>query len=481
MGKVDGFLKYERSLSPKRPVSERLKDFCEIVKPLLTDDIRKQGARCMDCGIPFCHAMGCPISNLIPEWNDAVYHGQWHEAYERLSLTNNLPEVTGRVCPAPCETACTLAINSAPVTIEQIELAIIEKAFSEGWVKPKPPTHETGKKIAIIGSGPAGLVSAQQLRRMGHSVTLFEKAPKIGGLLRYGIPDFKLEKWVLDRRLEQMKAEGVRFETNIEAGVTVTAENLKKNFDSILLTMGAGTPRDLQVPGRELSGIHYALEFLTLSNKAISGEIEPNQIISAKGKTVLVIGGGDTGSDCVGTANRQGAKKVYQVEILPKPLEWNKPWNPEWPNWPKILRTSTSHEEGCERDWSVTAKKITGKDGRVHEVHFVRVEWNLDKATGQYAMKEILGSEFVLQVDLVLLAMGFTHVEHAKFLTELGVQFDARGHVQTNGYYGSTAAGVFAAGDAVRGASLVVWAIQQGRQAAEAVDAYLLAGSKRLL
>lgn len=479
MGKADGFLKYERNLSPKRPVSERLKDYQEITKPLLTEEIHNQGARCMDCGIPFCHALGCPISNLIPEWNDAVYRGQWHEAYERLSLTNNLPEITGRVCPAPCETACTLGINTAPVTIEQIELAIIEKAFAEGWVKPQPPAKETGKKVAIIGSGPAGLASAQQLRRMGHSVTLFEKASKMGGLLRYGIPDFKLEKWVLDRRLKQMQEEGVRFETNTEAGVAITAAELKKNFDAILLTMGAGTPRDLQVPGRELSGIHYALEFLTLSNKAISGEIQKEQIISAKGKNILVIGGGDTGSDCVGTSNRQGAKKVYQVEILPKPIEWTKPWNPEWPNWPKILRTSTSHEEGCQRDWSVTAKKITGKDGKVHEVQFARVEWSLNKATGQYSMKEIPGSEFVLQVDLVLLAMGFVHVEHAKWLAELGVQFDARGNVQTNGQYLSTVPGVFAAGDVVRGASLVVWAIQQGRQAAKAVDAYLLANAGR--
>ena len=473
MGKSDGFLEYKRSLSPRRPIPERLKDYQEISKPLLGDEIRKQGARCMDCGIPFCHALGCPVCNLIPEWNDAVYRAQWHEAFERLSLTNNLPEVTGRVCPAPCETACTLAINCAPVTIEQIELSIIEKAFAEGWVKPRPPAEETGKKIAVVGSGPAGLVAAQQLRRAGHSVTLFEKSSKIGGLLRFGIPDFKLEKWVLDRRIEQMKAEGVRFKVNVDVGVSISAEELQKDFDVILLTMGAGVPRDLKVPGHELSGVHYAMEFLTLSNKAISGEIKTDQLISAKGKTVLVIGGGDTGSDCVGTSNRQGAKKVYQFEILPKPREWKEPWNPSWPDWPSILRTSTSHEEGCERDWSITTKKITGKNEKVHEVHCARVEWEFDKTTGQYSMKEIPGSAFVLQVDLVLLAMGFVHVEHSKLLVDLGVQFDARGNIQTNGAYMSTVPGVFAAGDAVRGASLVVWSISQGRQAAQAVHSHL--------
>ena len=473
MGKAEGFLEYKRSLAAKRPCAERLKDYKEITQPLLTEEIHKQGARCMDCGIPFCHALGCPVYNLIPEWNDAVYKGLWHDAYERLSLTNNLPEITGRVCPAPCEAACTLAINEAPVTIEQIELSVIEKAFAEGWVKPKPPAKETGKKIAVVGSGPAGLAAAQQLRRMGHRVTLYEKSSKLGGLLRFGIPDFKLEKWVLDRRIEQMKAEGVRFETNVEVGATISAGELKKKHDVILLTMGAGAPRDLKVPGRELAGVHYAMEFLTLSNKSVSGEIKPDQVISAKGKTVLVIGGGDTGSDCVGTSNRQGAKKVYQFEILPKPKEWKEPWNPSWPHWPLILRTSTSHEEGCERDWAITTRKITGKDGKIHEVHCARVAWSLDKASGQYSMKELPGSEFVLQADLVLLAMGFVHVEHSKFLADLGVQFDARGNVQTNDNFMSTAPGVFAAGDTVRGASLVVWAISQGRQAAQAIDVFL--------
>ena len=473
MGKSDGFLEYKRGLSPKRPVQERLKDYKEIAPPLFGEEILKQGARCMDCGIPFCHALGCPVSNLIPEWNDAVYRGQWHEAYERLSLTNNLPEVTGRVCPAPCETACTLAINQAPVTIEQIELSIIEKAFAEGWVKPQPPAKETGKKIAVVGSGPAGLASAQQLRRAGHSVTLFEKSSGIGGLLRFGIPDFKLEKWVLDRRIEQMKAEGVRFEMNVDVGTALSAKKLKKDFDVVLLTMGAGAPRDLKVPGRELSGVHFAMDFLTLSNKTVSGEIKTAPLISAKGKTVLVIGGGDTGSDCVGTSNRQGAKKVYQFEILPKPQEWKEPWNASWPNWPLILRTSTSHEEGCERDWAITTKEFKGKDGKVREVHCARVEWARDKTSGQYSMKEVPGSAFVLQADLVLLAMGFVHVEHSKLLTDLGVQFDSRGNIQTDKNYMSSVPSVFAAGDAVRGASLVVWAINQGRQAAQAVDTFL--------
>lgn len=473
MGKPDGFLEVQRILSAKRPVSQRLTDYQEITKPVWGEEIRHQGARCMDCGIPFCHALGCPISNLIPEWNDAVYRGLWRDAFERLAMTNSLPEVTGRVCPAPCEAACTLSINSAPVTIEQIELSIIERAFSEGWVKPRPPVRETGKSVAVVGSGPAGLSAAQQLRRMGHRVVVFERSSKIGGILRFGIPEFKLEKWVLDRRIDQMKVEGVLFEPNVDVGVSVPVEELKKDFDVLLLTMGAGVPRDLNVPGRELSGIHFALEFLTLSNKAVSGEIEADGIVSAQDKVALVIGGGDTGSDCVGTANRQGAKKVYQVEILPRPREWKEPWNPSWPNWPSILRTSTSHEEGCERDWSIVTKGFAGVDGKVREVACARVVWNLDPLTGQYAMKEIPGSEFVLLADLVILAMGFVHVEHCKFLTDLNVQFDTRGNVQTDAAYMTSVPGVFAAGDTVRGASLVVWAIAQGQQAAQSIDSFL--------
>lgn len=473
MGQTDGFLKFDRVTVSRRAATERLKDYKEIVAPLLTDEIHRQGARCMDCGIPFCHAMGCPIHNLIPEWNDAIYRGRWEEAYERLAMTNNLPEVTGRVCPAPCEAACTLAINSAPVTIEQIELAIIEKAFVEGWVKPCPPQRKSGKKIAIIGSGPSGLSSAQQLCRLGHQVTLFERSSRIGGILRFGIPDFKLEKWVLDRRMEQMTAEGVEFRAGVNVGCDISAVDLRKNYDVILLTMGAGEPRNLQVPGRGLQGVHFAMDFLTRSNKFVSGEISEKDLISAKGKTVLVIGGGDTGSDCVGTSNRQGAKKVYQFEILSKPREWKEAWNPVWPNWPQILRTSTSHEEGCERDWAITTKEFIGNNGRLSAVRCARVEWQKDRATGSFSMKELPGSEFTLQAELVLLAMGFVHVEHSPFLKELGVQWDARGNIQTNGNFMSSVPGVFAAGDTVRGASLVVWAIRQGRQAAQAIDTFL--------
>lgn len=479
MGKADGFLEYQRKLATKRPAKERVKDYKEISGPLVSEELQKQGARCMDCGIPYCHAMGCPVYNLIPEWNDAVYRGLWKDAYERLSLTNNLPEVTGRVCPAPCEAACTLSINEAPVTIEQIELSVIEKAFTEGWVKPQPPKTETGKKVAVVGSGPAGISAAQQLRRQGHKVTLFEKSSKIGGLLRFGIPDFKLEKWVLDRRLDQMRNEGVEFRTEVNVGVDISAAQLKKDFDIIVLTMGAGEPRDLKVPGRELNGIHFAMDFLTRSNKFIGGEIPETGLISAKGKKVLVIGGGDTGSDCVGTSNRQGAKKVLQYEILPKPREWKNPWNPVWPNWPQILRTSTSHEEGCERDWAITTKEFIGKDGKVQEALCARVEWSVDKATGRYVMKEVSGSEFKVPVDLVLLAMGFVHVEHGKLLTDLGVKLDARGNVAVDENFMTSVPGVFAAGDTARGASLVVWAISQGRTAAKGVDTYLWAQPSR--
>jgi glutamate synthase (NADPH/NADH) small chain len=473
MGKASGFLDYNRVTGKYLPVEERLKNYNEFTIQLPAEELKTQGARCMDCGIPYCHAMGCPVYNLIPEWNDAVYKGDWREAMLRLELTNNLPEITGRICPAPCETACTLSYNSAPVTIKQIELSIIEKAWKEGYIVPRPPMRETGKKVAIIGSGPAGLAAAQQLRRMGHSVTLFEKAQKLGGILRYGIPDFKLEKWVIDRRVEQMQAEGVQFATNVIIGEDISARYLKRTFDVILLTMGAGEPRDLNVPGRGLDGIHYAMDYLTQSNRLVSGELsKEQQTINAKNKTVLVIGGGDTGSDCVGTANRQGAKKVYQYEIMPKPQVWTDSTNPNWPYWPNILRTSSSHDEGCERDWSITTRNFSSTTTQVQEGHFARVEWKKD-ASGQMKMVEIPGSEFSLKVDLVLLAMGFVHVQHSKLLEDLAIEFDNRGNIKSSGGYSTSADGVFTAGDAGTGASLVVRAIFHGRESAKQIDEYL--------
>jgi glutamate synthase (NADPH/NADH) small chain len=472
MGKATGFLEIERAGMTYRPVNQRLTDWKEFVSPRPTDELTRQGARCMDCGIPFCHGMGCPVLNLIPEWNDMVCRGKWREAYQRLELTNNLPEITGRICPAPCEASCTLSINSASVTIKQIELAIIERAFAEGWVVARPPTAETGKRVAVIGSGPAGLAAAQQLRRMGHAVTLFEKSNKIGGILRYGIPDFKLEKWVIDRRIDQMQQEGVRFETGVIVGEDLSVRYMRRSFDAIVLTLGAGEPRDLHVPGRGLEGIHFAMDFLSRSNMVRGGEIPEHQGISAKGKTVLVIGGGDTGADCVGTSNRQGARKVYQYEIMPKPPVWESASNPNWPNWPNVLRTSSSHEEGCERDWSITTKQFNGRDVRVESGTFARVEWKTDPATKRQSMVEVAGSEFTLKVDLVLLAMGFVHVQHSKLCDDLGALYDDRGNLRTTDY-ATTAPGVFAAGDADTGASLVVRAIYHGREAARAVDAFL--------
>jgi glutamate synthase (NADPH/NADH) small chain len=471
MGKATGFLDFERKGVAYRPVEERMTHYREFTVLQPADELMRQGGRCMDCGIPFCHTSGCPVYNLIPEWNDLVWRNRWREAWERLELTNNLPEITGRICPAPCETSCTCAINGPAVTIKQIELAIIERAFAEGWVVPRPPAFETGKRVAVIGSGPAGLAAAQQLRRMGHRVTVFEKADRIGGILRYGVPDFKLEKQVLDRRIEQMQAEGVTFETNVSVGEDLSARYVRRMFDVILLTMGAGAPRDLQVPGRGLEGIHFAMPYLTQSNRHVAGLVTKEEIVWAQNKTVLVIGGGDTGADCVGTANRQGAKKVYQFEIMPKPREWNEPWNPEWPAWPQIMRTSSSHEEGCERDFSIVTKEFTGRGVHVEQGHFVRVEWKKN-TRGRMEMQEIPDSEFALNVDLVLLAMGFLHVEHSKLLEDLGAEVDDRGNVRCVDY-ATTAPGVYAAGDAGIGASLVVRAIWHGRKAAEAIDAGL--------
>ncbi|MBN1575098.1 MAG: glutamate synthase subunit beta [Chitinispirillaceae bacterium] len=475
MGKFTGFLDYPRIAGTYRPVEERIGHYREFTVAPDEETLRQQGARCMDCGIPYCHAIGCPLYNLIPEWNDAIYKGDWREALVRLEATNNLPEITGRICPAPCETSCTLSINGAPVTIKQIELAIIERGFKKGWVVPRPPRIETGRRVAVVGSGPAGLAAAQQLRRAGHTVTLFEQSEKAGGLLRYGIPDFKLEKWVIDRRIEQMRAEGVRFETNVVIGEDISARYLKKTFDVILLALGAGEPRDLQVPGRGLEGIHFAGDYLTQSNRCIAGEIgDHERRISAKDKTVLVIGGGDTGSDCVGTANRQGARKIYQFEIMPKPLEWKEAFNPNWPFWPTILRTSSSHEEGCERDWNILTKQFTGKDIRVEEGHFARVEWQPQSDGKPSKMVELSGSGFTLKIDLVLLAMGFLHVRHNKLLEDLEVTFDSRSNIAYNDQYATSSPVVFTAGDAGMGASLVVRSIFQGREAAKAIDNYFL-------
>ena len=467
MGKATGFLEFSRTNPGYQPVEERTKHFKEFTAMLPEDEMKKQGGRCMDCGIPYCHSMGCPVYNLIPEWNDLVFEGQWEEAWKRLELTNTLPEVTGRICPAPCEPSCTLSINDPPVSIRHIELQIVEKAFANGWVKPFPPKFETGKKVAVVGSGPSGLAAAQQLRRMGHAVTLFEKDETIGGILRLGIPDFKLEKHILDRRIDQMKAEGIVFKTGVNVGTDITAAQMKKDFDGIILTMGAGEPRDLKVEGRELNGAHFAMEFLIDQNRTISGAKKIEETISANGKNVLVIGGGDTGADCVGTAIRQGAKKVWQFEIMPKPFEWENSWNPSWPEWPRYLRTGSSHDEGCERDWNINTRKIHGTNGKVTKVDFVRVEWKDGKPV------EIAGSEFSLDAELVLLAMGFVHVVHPGIVNDLGCALDERGNIKTTNY-ATSVDGVFAAGDAMVGASLIVRAIWHGREAAQQCDAYLM-------
>jgi glutamate synthase (NADPH/NADH) small chain len=474
MGKTTGFLDYKNEKATQQLAKERLKHYQEFEVALSTKKLTLQGARCMDCGIPFCHSsFGCPVVNLIPEWNDLIYHNQWQEAYERLEMTNNFPEFTGRICPAPCETACTLAIDDQPVTIKQIELAIIERAFREGWVKPKPADHLSGHSIAIIGSGPAGLAAAQQLSRWGHAVTVYEKGPKPGGLLRYGIPDFKLEKRYLDRRLDQMKAEGVNFVTDVNIGEDLSARYLQKIYDIILIATGATQPNDLNVQGRQLQGIYFAMDYLAKSNMYIDGLLNEEEIISARDKTVLVIGGGDTGSDCVGTANRQGAKKIYQFEILSKPQEWNKSWNPEWPNWPNILRSSSSHEEGCHRDWGVLTKSFSGKNGVLNSAEFVRVKWENPTNGKKVSLKEIPKSDFTLKLDLVFLAMGFIHPEHSRLLTDFGIEFEAQGNIKTGKDYMTSVDGVFSAGDACTGASLVVQAIYHGRKAAEAINEYL--------
>jgi glutamate synthase (NADPH/NADH) small chain len=465
MGKVTGFLEIERQDRKYTPAADRVRHYNEFVIPLSEEAVKSQAARCMNCGIPFCHT-GCPVNNQIPDWNDLVYLGDWEEASRNLHSTNNFPEFTGRVCPAPCEASCTLNIEDTPVTIKTIECAIVDKAWEHGWIKPESFRDKTGKKVAIIGSGPAGLAAAQQLARVGHSVHVFEKNSRAGGLLRYGIPDFKMEKHLIDRRIAQMEAEGVTFHYDVNVGVTQDARQLIDSFDAVILSGGSEKPRDLPIPGRDLSGIHFAMDFLPQQNRRVGKEPpQDNRPILANGKHVVVIGGGDTGSDCIGTSVRQGALTVTQLEVMPKPPEKeNKLLT--WPNWPLKLRTSSSHMEGAERDFSVMTKSFSGANGEVKTLHCVKVDG---------AMKEIPGSEFDLKADLVLLAMGFVHPMHDGMLKSLEVKLDPRGNVEANVMnYKTSTPKVFSAGDMRRGQSLVVWAIREGRQAAHAVDEFLM-------
>jgi len=482
MGKPTGFKETHRELPSRRPVELRVLDWDEIYLEFPEDKLRAQGARCMDCGIPFCHN-GCPLGNIIPEWNDLVYKNRWHDALEMLFKTNNFPEFTGRVCPAPCEEACVLNINEKPVTIKLIEQNIIDHAFAHGWIKPSPPEKRTGKKVAIIGSGPAGLACAAQLNKAGHWVTVFERADRIGGLLMYGIPNFKLDKKVVDRRIKLMEAEGIKFQANANVGFNVKVEDLRRDFDAIVLCGGATQPRDLNVPGRELSGIYPAMTYLTQQNKRNLGDgVESEQIIDARDKHVIILGGGDTGADCLGTAVRQGCKSVKQFELLPRPPESRTNEMP-WPYWPMIFRTSSAHEEanalaGSEiRDFAINTKSFSGADGAVNKLHAVRLEWGKG-ADGRYQMKEVAGSEFTLDCDLCLLAMGFVSPEHSGPIDQLGLKKDARGNVQVDGNYMTSLDGVFSAGDMRRGQSLIVWAISEGRCAAHAVDKYLMGYSE---
>jgi glutamate synthase (NADPH/NADH) small chain len=466
MAKVTGFLEYTRQIPQRRDPAERIHDWFEIYQPFPEESLQEQAARCMDCGVPFCHT-GCPLTNIIPDWNDLVWRGRWKEAVRQLHATNNFPEFTGRICPAPCEASCVLGINEPAVTIKQIEKTIIDRAFDEGLIRPEPPETHSGKRVAVVGSGPAGLAAAQQLARAGHEVTVFEKADRIGGLLRYGIPNFKMEKHLIDRRLEQMRAEGVRFVTGAHIGVTHPAGDLLQAFDAVLLSGGAEQPRNLNVPGRELKGIHFAMEFLPQQNRVCEGDAVSGQIL-ATGKRVVIIGGGDTGADCLGTSHRQGARSVTQFELLPKPPDTRSPSTP-WPLWPMQLRVESSHEEGGIRDWSVSTTAFTGDEhDNVSQLHAVRIGPPPN-------FVPIPGSEFTLDVDLVLLAMGFTGPVRNGLLEQLGVSLDPRGNVATDGGYQASVPSVFAAGDMRRGQSLVVWAIAEGRKAAEAIDRYLRA------
>lgn len=473
MADPKGFLKHVRETARRRPVEERVGDWLEFYSEFPRERLQTQAARCMDCGIPFCHS-GCPLGNIIPDWNDLIYRDRWRDALDRLHATNNFPDFTGRLCPAPCEAACVLGINQDPVTIKQIEQSIIDRGFDFGFVLPEPPERRTGYTVAVVGSGPAGLAAAQQLNRAGHSVIVFERDDRIGGLLRYGIPDFKMEKHVLDRRLQQMTEEGVAFQAGVNVGSDVSAEELRAGFDAVLLTGGATVARDLIVPGRDLRGIHFAMEYLTQQNRVNAGDVVPaDERILAAGKRVVILGGGDTGSDCLGTAHRQGAREVYQFELLPRPPDGRTEAMP-WPDWPFILRSSHAHEEGGVRDWSINTTHFTGEEGNVTHLHGVRVEFGSPGPDGRRPMNSVPGSEFSLEADLVLLALGFVNPQHNGLLDSLGVQYNRRGNVQTDPEYQTSVQGVFAAGDMRRGQSLVVWAIAEGREAARAVDAYLV-------
>lgn len=473
MGKPTGFKEYERQTPTQQPVALRVRHYNEFYENWDESQARDQGARCMNCAVPFCHT-GCPLGNLIPDFNDLVYRGKWRDALIELHATNNFPEFTGRVCPAPCEAACVLNINQDPVTIEYIEKAIADRGWSEGWIAPEPPTQRTGKKVAVVGSGPAGMAAAQQLNRCGHWVTLFERDERIGGLLTLGIPDFKMEKSVVERRVAQMREEGVSFKTGVNVGVDYATADLMREFDAVVLTGGCTIPRDLPVPGRELGGVHFAMEFLTQQNRLNAGQrIPPSERISAEGKRVVILGGGDTGSDCLGTSHRQGAEVVYQYELLSEPPETRSDSNP-WPLWPLILRTSSSQEEGGIRDYDILTTRFSGVGGNVRKLHAIRVDWGPPDASGRPVMQRIEGSEFEIEVDLVLLAMGFTHPQKAGLLDDLGVALDGRGNVRTDANKMTSVAGVFAAGDMARGQSLVVWALAEGREAARGVDEYLM-------